>query len=100
MAELKSKNAEVVKEGNKFYAVYKDEEGKEVKQEISEEEAKVLGYKEKVETVEPVKEETEETPVEKKEDDDKKSSKTGVIAGTLFAVFEKLGALLKGLFHL
>lgn len=56
MAELKSKNAEVVKEGNKFYAVYKDEEGKEVKQEISEEEAKDLGYEADPIEMEPIKE--------------------------------------------
>lgn len=56
VAELKSKNAEVVKEGNKFYAVYKDEEGKEVKQEISEEEAKELGYEADPIEMEPIKE--------------------------------------------
>lgn len=56
VAELKSKNAEVVKEGTKFYAVYKDEEGKEVKQEISEEEAKELGYEADPIEMEPIKE--------------------------------------------
>lgn len=87
VAELKSKNAEVVKEGSKFYAVYKGDEGKEVKQEVSEEEAKELGYEEEVKTVETVK---EETSVEEKEDD-KKSSKVGIIAGTTAVALAGLG---------
>lgn len=87
--ELKDKNAKVVKENGKFYALYKDEKGKDVKQEITEEEAKELGFVEKVEKEEIEKEEPEK--VEAKEKEDEKSSKAGIIAGVTTAALAGLG---------
>lgn len=82
VAELKSKNAEVVKEGNKFYAVYKDEEGKEVKQEISEEEAKELGYEADPIEKEPIKE-TEMGAAAVGNDDNNNASGKGLAIGAV-----------------
>ncbi|MFD1708393.1 MULTISPECIES: hypothetical protein [Siminovitchia] len=42
VAELKDKNAVISKEGNKHFAIFEDEDGKEVKQEISKLEAEKL----------------------------------------------------------
>ena len=45
---MKESKAEVIEDGDKFYAVYKDKDGKEVKQKITEEEAEELGYEKEI----------------------------------------------------
>jgi len=73
ITELKDKKVEVQKEGNKLIAVVKDDDGKEIKQELSKEEAKQLGFEES-EDEEETDEEVVETTVMDDDDEELPSS--------------------------